>query len=164
MKPELEGKRDEALSFLVDHETGVLSTVSDGKSHSRLMYYACDESFTIFFLTLVNTRKVADLRDNPHASFVVSDIDIPRTLQVEGIVEDLTEAATANPLLANSVQELMSRRGRYGLPLEHFDEAAVKFYRLTPSWVRWGDFTFGQGTDTVLTRINPAHKEHGIHQ
>lgn len=159
MTLDTEGKRDEALSFLVDHETGVLSTVSDGKSHSRLVYYTCDDSFTIFFLTLANTRKVADLKENPHASFVVSEIDIPRTLQVEGTVEDLTEVATMNPLLTNFVQELMSKRRRYGLPLEHFDAAVVKLYQLTPSWVRWGDFTFGRGTDKVLTSIDPVQEE-----
>jgi len=159
MTLDAEGKRDEARSFLGDQETGVLSTVSDGKSRSRLVYYTCDDSFTIFFLTLANTRKVADLAQNPHASFVVSEIDIPRTLQVEGTVEDVTEVATMNPLLTNFVQELMSKRRRYGLPLEHFDTAVVKLYQLTPSWVRWGDFTFGRGTDNVLTLIDPSHKE-----
>ncbi len=155
MEKDTSAIRDEALSFLVNNESGVLSTVSEeGTPRSRQIYYACDDSFNIYFMTLANTRKVADLKANPAAAFVVSQLDIPRTLQIEGAVSDLTETAELDPLVSNFVHALMAKK-RFGIPLEHLDAAVVRFFRLTPSWIRWGDFTFGRGTDDVLTVINP---------
>ena len=155
MEPNTEGKHDEALSFLEAHTTGVVATVSsEGKPRARLVYYTCDDSFNVYFVTLANTRKAADLAANPHAAFVVSETDAPRTLQLEGAIADLTDTATIDPTLADLVSTLMSNT-RYGAPLARFDTAKLKFFRLTPDWVRWGNFTFGRGTDAVLTQINP---------
>ncbi len=148
--------REEALAFLVHHESGVLSTVSkEGKPRSRQVYYTCDNAFNIYFLTLANTRKVADLAANPSAAFVVSELELPRTLQIEGSAANLTDTAALDPLLSSFIKTLMSH-AQFGIPLERLDAAAVQFYRLTPDWVRWGDFTFGRGTDDVLTIINPT--------
>lgn len=155
MKPDSEGKRDEALSFLVNHDTGVLATTArSGEPHARLLYYICDDSFNVYFITLKNTRKVDDIDADAHAAFVVSEIEIPRTVQVEGTVTDLTDTATLDPLIAGFVRRLMSDK-KYGIPLSHLDPSELRFYRLTPNWVRWGDFTFGQGTGNVLTQIDP---------
>ena len=156
MKKDNEGKREEALSFLVDHDAGVLATCSRANvAHARMVYYTCDDAFNVYFITLKNTRKVADLAANPQAAFVVSEMEIPRTIQIEGKVEDLTNSATIDPLLSDFVHRLMSHE-KYGIPLSHFDASELKFYKLTPDWVRWGDFTFGQGTDKVLTEIDTA--------
>ena len=148
-------KRDDALSFLVAHMTGVLATVSNENiPHARTIYYTCDDSFNVYFITLANTRKSADLGKNPHAAFVVSESDIPRTIQIEGTVTDLTDSATIDPTLSDLVERLISQKP-YGIPLARFDPSTLKFYRLTPTWVRWGDFTAGQGTKDVLTEVNP---------
>lgn len=155
MQPDPLDKRDDALSFLVAHEAGVLSTISsENTSRSRLLYYTCDDSFNVYFITLANTRKVADLRKNHHASFVVADLNIPRTLQMEGTATDLTDTAEVDPLLSDFVHRLMSHK-RFGIPLARFDASELKFFRFTPTWVRWGDFTFGEGTAEVLTEVNP---------
>ncbi len=151
-----EGERDEALSFLVDHDVGVLATVSRaGEPHARTIYYTCDDAFNIYFITLKNTRKAADLTSNQKAAFVVSEAGTPKTIQVEGDVADLTYTATNDPLLTGFVHRLMTDK-QYGIPLSHLDSSELKFYRLSPAWVRWGDFTFGTGTDQVLTRVDPA--------
>jgi hypothetical protein len=105
-------------------------------------------------MTLKNTRKVSDVAANPHAAFVVSEMDVPRTLQIEGTVEDLSESAVNDPLLVDFMHRLMSHTA-YNIPISHFDASEFTFFRLTPTWVRWGDFTFGQGTDNVLTEIDP---------
>lgn len=159
MTPDKLGKRDEALQFLLSHETGVLATGPvDSGPRARLVYYACDGSFNVYFLTLKNTRKVSDLSRNPRAAFVVSETDVPRTLQMEGTVTDSTETAEIDPLLTDFVHRLMSH-GRYGIPLARFDRSELKFFKFTPSWVRWGDFTLGEGSDTVLTEIHTKDEE-----
>ncbi len=148
-------KRDDALSFLVAHTTAVLATLSDkGTPRARTIYYTCDDSFNVYFITLTNTRKVADLAGNPHGAFVVSEVDIPRTLQMEGTITDLTDSATIDTRLSDLVEVLMSNKN-YGAPLTRFDTSTLRFYEFTPSWVRWGDFTFGKNTETVLTEVNP---------
>lgn len=158
MNSDLEEKRDSALSFLVNHDTGVLATVSStGAPHARLVYYTCDDSFNIYFLTLRNTRKVSDIASNPKGSFVVSEDEIPRTIQVEGTITDLTDSAVNDPLVSDFVQRLMSHT-KYGIPLTHFDGSELVFYKLTPTWVRWGDFTFGQGTNAVFTELDLSDK------
>jgi len=119
------------------------------------VYYTCDSEFKIYFMTLANTRKASDLATHARAAFVVSQTDMPRTIQLEGSVEDLTDTATNDPLLTDFVRSLM-KHSTFGIPLERFDTAVLKLYRLSPSWVRWGDFTFGQGTDQVLTQIDPT--------
>jgi general stress protein 26 len=148
-------KRDDALSFLVAHTLGVLATVSDENTpHARSIYYTCDDSFNVYFITLANTRKVADLKKNPHAAFDVSEHNIPRTIQMEGIVTDLTDTATIDATLSDLVEVLMSQKP-YGIPLARFDSSKLNFFRLTPTWVRWGDFTVGTGTKNVLTEVEP---------
>ncbi len=155
MEKDLTEKRGVALQFLIDHEAGVLATISRaGESHARLIYYTCDDSFNVYFLTLKSTRKVSDLDSHPQAAFVVSEMERPRTIQIEGVVTDLTNTATIDPLLSDFVQRLMAHN-EYGIPLSRFDESEIKFYRLSPDWVRWGDFTFGHGTDEVLTEVDP---------
>lgn len=157
MNPDSIGRRDEALSFLVNHETGVLSTVSpEGKPRARHVYYTCDDAFTIFFITLASTRKVADLKTHPYAAFVVSETDVARTLQIEGDIDDVTDTETMNPMITAFIRSLTSPDRKHGIPLEHLDAATIKLYRLTPTWLRWGDFTFARGEDKVFTQIDPS--------
>lgn len=149
-----EGERDEALTFLMNHETGVLATISEANEpHARLVYYTVDDAFNIYFITLKNTRKVADLGAHHQAAFVVSQEDMPRTVQIEGKVTDVTDTTTLNPIIADFVKRLSEKE--YGIPLAHMDASELRFFKLEPSWVRWGEFTFGQGTDHVLTEVNP---------
>lgn len=155
-KPDTEGERDEALSFLVNQDVGVLATISRaGEPHARTVYYTCDDAFNVYFITLKNTRKAVDLTSNPKAAFVVSEVGTPKTIQIEGNVDDLTYTATNDPLLTDFVHRLMTDKP-FGIPLSHFDSSELKFYRLSPTWVRWGDFTFGTGTDQVLTQVDPT--------
>lgn len=153
MESNLDGKREEALSFLFAHTSGILATVSpEGNPHARLMYYTCDDFFNIYFLTVANTRKAGDIAAHPRAAFVISELEMPRTLQLEGTVENLTDTAVIDPLLTDFVHTLTSVKP-YGIPLERFDTGTLAFYRITPDWIRWGDFTFGRGSDNVFTEI-----------
>ncbi len=149
-------KRDTALAFLKANDAGVLATVSpEGKPHARLVYYTSDESFNIYFITLASTRKVADIGANPQVAFTVSTVETPQALQLEGIATDLTDTATNDPLIVAFIQKLIPKKP-YGIPLEHLDAAVIRIFKITPDWVRFGDFTYGDGTDRVLTEIPPT--------
>lgn len=149
-------KRLDALAFLKAHKTGVLATLAaSGHPHARTVYYASEDSFAVYFLTLASTRKAEDLRAHDRAAFVVSEEAVPQTLQLEGWVADLTETATVDPVLVELTRVLMSN-SKFFAPLTRFDAAQIRFYKLTPEWIRWGDFTHGQGTEEVLSLIYPG--------
>ncbi|CAN5770525.1 hypothetical protein BH11PAT2_BH11PAT2_09820 [soil metagenome] len=153
MTKDTEGVQEEALSFLVNHDAGVLATASlQGQPSARTVYYTCDDSFNVYFMTLRATRKAAQLVSNQHAAFVVSEMVIPRTLQIEGLVSDVSDTAVNDALLSDFMKRLMSHTP-YGIPLEHFDSSVLAFFKLSPTWIRWGDFTFAVGTDSVFTEL-----------
>lgn len=142
-----------AQAFLSSHSIGVLATLSpEGTPHARTMYYAADEALNVFFLTVESTRKVDDLAHTALAAFVVTNEAGPQTLQIEGTVSDLTETATLDPVTHNLLETLLARGERFA-PVTRLDMGSIHFYKLTPTWVRWGDFVQGQGTDEVLTEI-----------
>lgn len=146
-------KRKAALDFLTVHRTGVLATLSpEGVPHARLVYYACDNSFAIYFLTLKGTRKVSDLSSNQRAAFTVAVEEVPQALQIEGVVENITERATIDSTLSKLTENWLSNPS-YGAPLTRFDTDSINYYRLTPTWIRWEDFTSGYKTADILTNI-----------
>lgn len=142
-----------AASFLHTHSVGVLATLSpNGTPRARSVYYATDDSFSIYFWTLTSTRKTEDIATNAYGAFVVSDENTPQTLQIEGTISDLTETATINDVI-HRLSEKFMERGTHFAPLTHLDSGKIVFYRLTPTWVRFGDFTDGFGSDKTFTEI-----------
>ena len=153
METDPDDKKEDALTFLVNHDAGVLATVSaNGQPSARMVYYTSDDDFNVYFITLRDTRKFQHLHSNERAAFVVSETEVPRTIQIEGRVDDLSDTATNDALLTGFLERLMSHK-KFGIPLAHFDSSELVFYKLTPTWIRWGDFTFGQGTKAVLTEL-----------
>lgn len=145
--------RARALAFLTSKKSGVLATLSDmDEPRARLLYYSADDEFNIYFLTLAHTRKIGDLRAHPRVAFTVFDEEVPQTLQIEGEATDITNSPVTNPII-ETLFENLKMNDRYYAPLARFDRSDVRFFRITPSWVRWGDFTQGHTTDEVLFEI-----------
>ena len=144
--------RSQALAFLKAHQTGVLATANASGPHARTVYFASDKAFNIYFVTHADTRKWADLEADPHAAFVVSHEKVPQTLQLEGTVTNLTKTALIDPALVDLTLVLLSNTN-YFAPLTRFNPSDMVFLKLTPTWIRWGDFTQGLGTATVLREI-----------
>ncbi len=142
-----------ALSFLEDRTVGTLATVSaEGLPRARTVYYVSNELFEIFFFTLAGTRKVEDINANHLAAFVVSDGNLPQTLQLEGVLTELPDSSVADPQM-QQLFDVLTARGSDFAPLAHLDASRVLFYKLTPTWVRFGDFVRKNSTDEVLTEI-----------
>ena len=146
--------RLDALAFIKRHKTGVLSTVSaQGDARSRIVYYVCDEQFHIYFSTLASTRKVADLAGNHRASFVVATEDVPQTIQLEGVVSEITDEQKIERELAPLVEVLMSNT-TFHLPTLKLDQGEIKLMEFTPTWIRWADYAFAEkGTEHVFIEI-----------
>lgn len=144
-----------ARTFLTENSVGVLATVApDGTPRARTVYYAANDSFEIFLLTLAGTRKVEDINAHAQVAFVVSDPALPATLQIEGTLSAQPDTAAIDPMVSRLMDTLMQHGDSFA-PVTHLDQQNILFYKLTPSWIRFGDFSKGQGTDEVFSVITP---------
>jgi|SRR3989344_1057569 len=142
-----------ALAFLKNNAVGTLATVSpEGMPRARTVHYVVTDSFEIFFLTLSGTRKVEDINGDHRAAFVVSDEDAPQTIQIEGTLVEQPDLTLIDPVVSGLMQTLMAR-GESFAPLTHLDAGNILCYKLVPTWIRWGDFTHGEGSSEVFSVI-----------
>jgi general stress protein 26 len=145
-----------ALSFLKDNCVGAVSTLSEaGTPRVRLVYYAADDSFSVYFLSLGNTRKVTDIRADSRAAFVVAGPDAHHTLQMEGTFEEITDTATFGPILSDLTKHLFPE-GEESSPLDHLASAKPVIFKFSPTWIRWGDFTHPSRSEEAFTEISVA--------
>ena len=146
--------RATALTFLQGHRTGVLSTLSPlGNPRSRLVYFAADSDFNVYFMSMNNTRKAEDIRAHNQAAFTVSSEEVPQTMQIEGMVEDITDRPTADDTVEALFANLRSNT-TYFTPLARLDRGDIRFYRITPTWMRFGDFISGHSSAEVFTKLD----------
>ena len=86
MEKDITAARSAALAFLKANRAGVIATVSsEGTPHASVVYYVTDDSFNIYFVTKIDSRKYASIKANPTVAFTVGHLDVPQTLQIEGI-------------------------------------------------------------------------------
>lgn len=155
-------KKADALAFLKSYNTGVLSTLSPGGTpRSRTVYYVCGEDFSIYFLTLISTRKVEDVRHHAEVAFSVSNDAVPQSIEIEGVAKDVSDLPVSDATV-HAIFEQLQSNAKYQAPLTHFDAAVVKLYRITPTWIRWGDFTSGKHTSEVLFELTQGQTEDSL--
>lgn len=154
MNTDLDRARLDALSFLKSHNTGVLATVAaTGEPHASMVYYTADDSFNIYILTLINSRKFAALQANPKVAFTVSMPDVPQTLQIEGVAMDISLDEEAKEKMPGLIEALNSNNWFYG-PITKLDPRDRVVVWIKPSWVRWADYAFQQnGSEHVLKEL-----------
>ena len=146
---------EQARAFLQKNSLGVLATVAPGGGvRARTIYYAANENFEIYVMTLLGTRKVEDIAADQHVAFVVSDPNAPSTIQLEGTMTEQPNTPIDDPMVQKLMDTLMEK-GETFAPLTHLDPNKIIFYKLTPTWVRFGDFAQANGTDEALTVIIP---------
>jgi nitroimidazol reductase NimA-like FMN-containing flavoprotein (pyridoxamine 5'-phosphate oxidase superfamily) len=101
--------RTDALQFLKNHPAGVLATVSkDYSPHAAAVFYVADDSFNIYFLTKRDSRKYAAISAHPQVAFAVGRLDVPQTLQIEGVaseIQDDSEKAQHVPALIKTLTD-----------------------------------------------------------
>lgn len=149
--------RQDALAFLKHHKTGVLATVSpQGEAHASTVFYATDDNFNIYLLTLVDSRKYAALCAHPQVAFTVSVPEVPQTLQLEGVAVDMSLDEAA----AQKKEELfgvLNANPWFYPPVAKLDPAETAVIWIRPSWVRWADYAFAEaGNAHVFTEIELA--------
>jgi general stress protein 26 len=131
----------DALKFLMSQKAGVLSTVNNGQPQSAFIYYIADENFSIYFATVVNSRKHDTIQVHNKVSFTVGTIKPPKTVQLDGtaevvVNEDMIKAVTAN------YYDVATDNNHYPVPITKLDVGnGLVIYQIKPTWLQWSDFT-----------------------
>lgn len=146
--------RTDALAFLKRHKTGVLAAAGhDNHPHASAVYYASDDNFNIYFLTLKNSRKYEALSAHPQVAFVIGTEGVPQTLQIEGLAKDITLDTNAQEKIGN-VAEVLMANPVFAAPITKLDPASSALIWIRPTWIRWADYAFAQeGTNNIFQEI-----------
>ena len=121
---------------------GVVSTVNkEGHPQSALVYFYADDNFNIYFATFSNSRKYANLGGNKMVAFNVSDVEDPRTVQLEGVAEEVKKNVNAMEVLER-LSQILGINNDYFAPLTQIGEIGTVVIRIKPTYIRLGDFAF----------------------
>ena len=147
-------KKAEALAFLKANNIGVLATVSaENMPHASVVYYSCDDSFSIYFATRFNSRKYQAMRRHPNVAFTVGVEGTPQTMQIEGLAEEIVSADEKMKILPGLIRALTTNE-KYFAPLTKLNPSEIVVMWIKPQWIRWGDYAIkGIGTDNVQFEI-----------
>ena len=123
------------LAFARRHRLAVqASTSAGGAPQAAVVGVVFGDRFEAFFDTLESTRKCKNLRQDPRAALVVGwDMDVGCTLQIEGLADEPSgaELAALQSLYFATVPDGLERKSWPG----------ITYFRVRPTWMRFGDFT-----------------------
>ena len=123
------------LDFLRSNRLAVQASVSpNAGSQAAVIGFAVSDTFEIVFDTIEKTRKVRNLRNNPHIALVIGGLAAgdERTVQYEGVADE-----PSGPELGHLKQIYYSvfpdGRNRANWP-------GLIYVRVRPKWVRYSDY------------------------
>ena len=128
--------REKLLTFMRQELYAVMASVSAvGAPQAALVGIVVTDRFEIFFDTLGNSRKAANLRDNRAAALVIgpSARGSMRTVQFEGEADEPQDAELER-LLELYFASFPDGRERRKWP-------HITYWRIRPAWLRYSDFS-----------------------
>lgn len=112
-------------NILSSEGTCTLATASlDGKPEAATIEYA-EDTGVLYFETFTTYRKYANLKENPRASIVITQL--PYSIQMDGTAEELEDEE------AKRAQDALGRKGHAHA---FHDAPECRFFRFTPNWIR----------------------------
>lgn len=132
--------KDEALKFLREQRTAVISTVSPaGEPESAVITFIADDGFDLYFVTRKSSRKYKNILQSPKVSVVVGfDPEKPTTLQMQGVAE--TMPASSLTTIYAITKNLMVREFNWW-PLLKVVGLDFVLLKVKMNWVRWFNFS-----------------------
>lgn len=153
MGVDTDNARKDALSFLRRHKVAVLATATSGTPHAAVIFYVADTNFNIHFLTRVDTRKFQAIQDNPQVAITIGTVDIPQSLQIEGIARSI-EVNSPALSMKKELMGMLDVNHWFHAPITKQDPTMVHEMRIEPTWIRWSDYAFEQeGNEHVFKEI-----------
>jgi general stress protein 26 len=105
-----------------------------GSAQAALVGIVVTNEFEVFFDTMAESRKVANLRHDPRIAFVIGGTALgdERTLQYEGIADEPT-GADLRRLKGVYLERFPDGRDRQSWP-------GITYISARPTWIRYSDF------------------------
>lgn len=127
--------RLEALHFLKNHHTMVISTISPSNDpQAAVIYYVVDEMFNFYFMTSLGSKKSENLRANGKVAFVVGAGPTVATMQGGGVAESLNEQEAQ--VFYKLIEEI-SLKSPWQWPLILLSKKGFCTFRIKPIWMTW---------------------------
>jgi nitroimidazol reductase NimA-like FMN-containing flavoprotein (pyridoxamine 5'-phosphate oxidase superfamily) len=118
---------------------GVLATVGvNGQPHATSVFYLVDEHLNIYFLVREGSKKYENILAREYVAFVVTEIHPPKTVQFEGSAHIVTDSHEENEYFTRLVARATSEATIP--PVAQMEGSKMLFVKITPSWVRLGNF------------------------
>jgi general stress protein 26 len=127
--------RAELLQFMRAHVYAVQASVaSSGAPQAAVVGIVVTDALEIFFDTMDDSRKAANLRRNPRVAFVIGGTHAgdERTVQYEGIADE-PRGAELQRLQALYLDRFPDGHERQRLP-------GCIYLRVRPTWIRYSNF------------------------
>jgi uncharacterized protein YhbP (UPF0306 family) len=135
------GTRERILAYLHAHNTMTLATENNSIPFACSLFYVSDE-LDLYFVSETKTRHAQNIAINPRVSAAISedhrDWRTITGIQLDGTCEVLGAIQSARPLT------LYAKKYPFVAQLGAA-MAKVKFYKITPRWIRFVDNTRGFG-------------------
>lgn len=145
--------KEGVYNFLQEHAGAVLSTVSpDGTPYASPIYFIVDKELNFFFLTKSDTKKAQNIEKNNHVALTVVHPSLPITVQATGTVEEVQEPE----ILIKMAKTNANETGGFSWPpplSKLISEGYLLMYKVTPHWLRIGDFATPQQQPEKPTKI-----------
>ena len=127
-------KRKKLSNCLSQIPLAVISTINrfQNRPESALVAFTQNSHLELYFMTFVDSRKYANLQQNPFVSFVIG-FDYT-TIQYEGIASELKEKVIPEALQAFACKETPCTP-------EFLNSPRARFFKVTPKWIRYSDYT-----------------------
>lgn len=141
---------NDAFAFLNAQPMGAIATVApDNTPEVATVNYFIDTDWTIYLITNKDSRKVQNLRQNPHVAFVVGVADIPNTAQLQA---DATIIEDSSPDYNASFQKIKDSGKLNRDPMYDMYNNNYVVLKLKITWLRWlyFDKSTGKPVYTVL--------------
>ena len=131
------------LQFLRTQNVAALATVREHKAHAATIFYYIDDDLKFYFLTRNGTLKFNELVKDSSVGLVITDAYTFQTVQVEGIAKEVDYVKEYNEVMRKYLNSILSRGKTWeSIPLNQMIQSGYyAFVQVTPSWIRWTDFT-----------------------
>lgn len=153
MNEQASAARDAALTFIRSINAGVLATAGhDNLPHATVIHFVCDDTFNIFFVTKKESRKYKAIQAHPQVAFVVGSVEIPRSLQIEGVASEVVHD-DAKQVHATELMNVLATHVPGYVPVGKMDGELALMW-IQPKVVRWSDFSKpAVGIENLQTEI-----------
>jgi hypothetical protein len=144
-------EREKLLTFMRQERYAVQASVTaNGTPQAAIIGVVVTDRFEVFFDTLNDSRQAVNLRHNPTSALVIgaAAADSERTVQLEGVADE--------PSGADLVRLLELYFSRFPDGRERQKWPAISYWRVSPTWLRYGDFSVNPPEIIELTASDLA--------